>query len=363
MEMANGATVTFTGNNDALVGMPPQDLHGDELRTELRRISLALEREKSRTGVLVDAVERAVASGLMTLTLPPIPPPRPQRSGAGAEEVAVAVLSDWQLAKTTATYDSEICEARVEMYAEKVMKLADVQRADHPVNELRVWLLGDLIESELIFPGQAHRIDSSLYRQITVDGPRILTTFLRRMAQHFERVRVVGIIGNHGAISGQSRRENSPETNGDRMLYRICQQILANEPRISWDIPDGGDRRNWYAVDTVGSYSTLLFHGDQVRGGFGGFPFYGLAKKVWGWKSGAIPEQFDDVFFGHFHQPTRITLNSVTARCSGSIESHNDWAMEELAAVGRPSQWLLFVKPDFGVTAEYCVWLDDENLF
>ena len=99
-------------------------------------------------------------------------------------------------------------------------------------------------------------------------------------------------------------------------------------------------------------------HGDQFRGGSGGMPWYSVHKKVGGWKMGAIEEDFDDVAFGHWHQPTRITLNSVTARCSGSTESHNDFAQEMLAAVGRPSQWCLFANDDIGITAEYVVWLD-----
>ncbi len=145
------------------------------------------------------------------------------------------------------------------------------------------------------------------------------------------------------------------------MLYRICQQILANEPRISWDIPDGHSERNWYAIDAIGDYKTLLIHGDQFRG-TSGMPWYAIQKKVGGWKLGAIEYDFHDVFFGHYHQPTRLTLNSVTARCSGSTESHNDYAMEQLASVGRPSQWLMFAKPDWGITAEYVVWLDEAQV-
>jgi hypothetical protein len=319
---------------------------------------------KNRRKELVEAVYEAASDAISALELPPVPAPKPYSGGKGSPEVAVAVLSDWQLAKTTSTYDSEICEARIEMYAEKVIKLANIQRADHPVDELRVWVLGDIIESELIFPGQQHLIDSSLYRQVTVDGPRIFCTFIRRMLANFKKVHITAVIGNHGAISGNLRREHNPETNGDRMLYRICQQILAGEKRLTWNIPDGAGSRNWYAIDRVGSYGCLLIHGDQIRGGgHGGFPFYGLAKKVWGWKCGAIEEPFNDVFLGHYHQPTRVTLNSVTARVSGSTESHSDYAAEELAAVGRPSQWLLFAKEDFGITAEYCVWLDNDNLF
>lgn len=329
-----------------------------KLRDALYRTTRQLGEAKAKKEELVEAVFRAASDAAAALELSEIPVPPADRRPK--PETAVAMLSDWQLAKLTTTYNSLVCEERVRLYADKVIELANIQRADHPVTDLHVWLLGDLIEGELIFPGQAHMIDASLYRQITVDGPRILGDFLRRMLANFETVHVTAVIGNHGQLGGSTRRDHNPETNGDRMLYRIVQQILAGEERLTWNIPDGDGERRWYAVDTIGNYSALLLHGDQIRGGFGGFPFYGLAKKVWGWASGSIPEPFKDVALGHWHQPTRVTLNSITARVNGSTESDNSYAQEQLAASGSPSQWLLFVEPSRGrVSAEYVVYLDD----
>lgn len=327
-----------------------------KLRESLNRALRQLGEAKATKGELVEAVYRAASDASAGLVMSPIPGPLPDTRAK--PETAVAILSDWQLAKVTQSYNSATCEDRIRLYADKVIELADIQRADHPVTDLHVWLLGDLIEGELIFPGQAHMIDASLYRQITVDGPRILGNFLRRMLANFENVHVTAVIGNHGALGGATRRDHNPETNGDRMLYRIVQQILAGEERLTWVIPDGDGERRWYAVDRIGNYSCLLFHGDQIRGGFGGFPFYGLAKKVWGWASGAIAEPFNDVALGHWHQPTRLTMNRITGRVNGSTESDNSYAQEQLAAAGSPAQWLLFVEPVGGfVTAEYNVRL------
>lgn len=328
-----------------------------ELRTTNARLSRQLAEAKARKAELVDAVYRAANDASLGLQLSAVPKPPKDTRRSKSGEVAVAVLSDWQLAKLTESYDSGVCEQRILRYAEKVLKLVEIQRADHPVKELRVWLLGDLVEGEMIFPGQQHLIDASLYRQVCVDGPRILATFLRTMLANFETVHVTAVIGNHGRIG--KRGDWHPETNADRMLYRITQGLLEKERRLSWDIPDGGrGERKWYAVDDIGGYKTLLFHGDQIRGQ-SGLPWYGFLKKVLGWKTGAIPEGFNDAMCGHYHQPTRMTLNTVTVRVNGSTESHNTFAQEQLAAVGDPSQWLLFVKPGIGVTAEYCVWLRD----
>ena len=121
---------------------------------------------------------------------------------------------------------------------------------------------------------------------------------------------------------------------------------------------DPAGERGWYAIDIVGNYRCLLFHGDQIRGGFAGMPWYGFYKKVLGWRQVLGP--FNDVAAGHWHQPANFPLNDVIVRVNGSTESDNTYAVENLSAAGRPCQWLYFVEPERGrVTAEYRVYLDD----
>lgn len=330
----------------------------DELRKTLAGLSRQLQKEKHRGKELVNAVYRAARETSAELKISKVKPPKVDKRRKD-EQVAVAVLSDWQLGKQTPDYTSPVCEERIELYADKIIKITEMQRKSHPVKKLRVYVLGDIVEGELIFAGQAHLIDSSLYQQMTVDGPRILCNFLRHMLTVFEEVHVVAVIGNHGSLGGLSRRDYNGESNADRMLYNICRQILEPEKRLSWVVPWEKDERAWYAVDYIGKHGFFLAHGDQIRGGGGGsFPISGLARKVWGWATGAIEEPFNEVLIGHWHQPTRVTLNTITARVNGSTESQNTYAIEQLAAIGRPSQFFLMVHPETGVSAEYCVYLD-----
>jgi hypothetical protein len=52
-------------------------------------------------------------------------------------------------------------------------------------------------------------------------------------------------------------------------------------------------------------------------------------------------------------------VNDVRLWVNGSTESYNTYALEQLASMGRPCQWLLFAKPGAGVTAEYLVNLNN----
>jgi hypothetical protein len=333
-----------------------------DIKTAYLKLIKEYDKVKTKQDTLVEAVYRAVKEDIAEYKYVPVKPPQKDKRKKG-EEVAVAVIADWQLSKvtkesdgTTISYDSQICEQRINKYAEKIIELTEIQRADHPVREVRIWALGDIIEGEMIFPGQEFLIDGGLYRQITINGPRIIKNFVNKMLENFETVTFVGVIGNHGSIGGRARRNHDPETNGDRMLYRIIQLMFENEPRVKFIIPDGRGERNWYAIDKIGNYSSLLIHGDQFNGLS---TLYAFQKKIFGWKVGAIQEHFDDVYLGHFHTPTKMTFNTVQCRISGSPESNNTYAMESLAAVGRPSQPLMFVHPEKGiVTAEYICWLD-----
>ena len=229
---------------------------------------------------LAAAVYSAVNDCLDTLKFSPVPAPPKAKTHKTSEEVAVPLVSDLQLGKVTPTYNSQVAEERMERYANKIISLTEIQRSDHPVRNAHVLVLGDIIEGVIIFPGQQWLVDSSLYRQVTVDGPRIMVNFFRRMLATFDHVEVTWVIGNHGRLG--KKGDYDPESNGDRMLGKIVEQLFeaSGETRIHFNVPDGMGERHWYAIPEIGNWKVLCIHGDQIRGGFAGYPFYGLGKKV-----------------------------------------------------------------------------------
>lgn len=324
------------------------------LRKEVVRLARLSDKHKIIKHRAVEAVYDAMYAAVENIRPERVEAPQLDWA-AGDEEVAVAVLADWQLGKRTPTYNSEVCRERIAAYTEYVIERTRVQRADHPVNSIRCWFLGDIVEGEDIFSGQSHLIDSSLYRQVGINGPEIIRDMILRFLEEFETVHMAAVIGNHGSIGGRARRDYNSETNMDRLLYKIVEHMFANEPRVTFNIPDGDGESNFYAVDTIGDYGTLLIHGDQMPAPSSSHTYY---KKVMGWKDGAIPEVFSDVFMGHYHQNCKMTLGSSILRVSGSPESYNTYAQETLAVMGRPSQHLQFVHPENGVTSEHTIYLD-----
>jgi len=326
-----------------------------QLQGSLRRAQQQIAKLKAKKEELSFVLRDAIEDNINSMVLPKVTKAPKVDSRKKNEEVAVAVLSDWQTGKSTPNYNSNICAERIEYLAEVQARIITERRHARPIRRLHVWMLGDMVEGELIFPQNPHQIDSSLYRQL-FKAEEIIVKYLQTMLTVVDTIHVCGVPGNHGNLS----RYNHPETNMDLILYEMTKRIFdaMGEKRITWNIPFLEGERAFYVVDTIGEYSCFLFHGDQIRGS-SSFPWYGYFKKILGWNSLGHSEhfpigKFKDAISGHWHTPTKFYLNGITVRVSGSTESYNVYAQEKMAAMGEPSQPFLFVHPKKGrVTAEY----------
>lgn len=322
---------------------------------ELRQSNVTLQRQlaraKAKSEVLVEAIERAARDAAIVAGRASVKPPKRDQRRKDPE-VALVHSTDWQGGKVTSTYDLEVLEARVQRFGQKIARITEMQRADHPVKHCVLMLGGDMVEGLSIFPGQAFEVDSSLFDQLFTVA-RIVEQHVVDLLNTFETVHVACEWGNHGRIG---RRGDLPSgDNIDRMLYRIVSERFATDERVTWQ--QSGD---WHQIVEVGNYRALLAHGDEIKSFGGNTPAFGILRKATSWSSGVV-EPFDDVYLGHFHTPMTLTMpNGGQVFVTGSPESDNQYAAEFVAARGHPSQRLHYIDPEAGrVTASYTIWLDD----
>lgn len=326
----------------------------EELRTALIRTQRQLLKAKVRTDDLVIATKQAAFDAMLSMgPLKPVPAPKVAKGGKAKAEVALWHMTDWQGAKHTVSYDSKIMRKRVMEFAEKALRITEIQRADHPVKECYILFGGDMIEGLFNFPGQVFEIDSTLFEQY-VNVSRLCVDVVRFALAHYEIVTVIPEWGNHGRIG--SKRDNVPRSdNFDRMCYELARQLLAQETRLRWqECPDDIQRVE------IGNYRALLIHGDEVgRNGFASPAT--IVQHVNRWRSGSYPWEFRDVYIGHYHTHAEWALANGLGSVyqTGSTESDNRYAGVMLAATAIPSQRLHFIDPVKGrVTAAYKIWLD-----
>lgn len=331
------------------------------LKDALRRANDRLRKTKMSSEAVAEAAMQgahdAVLASPRPKVTPYVPPAADQRRKA-KPEVAGLHLTDWQGAKRTVSYNSEVMKERVRRVLRNTMRLVEIQRSDHPVNDVLVMLGGDMIEGLFNFPTQPYEIDATLFEQF-VTVATLLDEAARFLSARFAKVTFVAEWGNHGRI-GSKRAVVPKADNADRMTYQLAKAMGADLPNVSWSIVEDDIQR----VE-VGNYRALLIHGDEVgRNGFASPST--LVRHVTGWKSGSYKVDgetwdFRDVYMGHYHSHAQWPLPDGEGNLfqSGSIESDNRYARDNLAVTATPSQRLHFIDPRKGrVTAQYQVWAD-----
>lgn len=324
-----------------------------ELRKALIRTQKKLLETKQKNDELVTTTHSAAYDAM--LSSGPILNVKEPKLGANTKKAEVALwhMTDWQGAKKTTSYDSNVMRTRVLSFAEKAVAISEIQRADHPVNDCVIMFGGDMIEGLFNFPSQAFEIDSTLFEQY-VNVSRLCVDVVRYALANYKTVKVVPEWGNHGRIG--SKRDNVPRSdNFDRMCYELARQLLQGEKRLTWqECPEDIQRVE------IGNYKALLIHGDEV--GRNGFASPGaIVQHANRWRSGSYPWDFRDVYIGHYHTHAEWAMANGQGSVyqTGSTESDNRYAGVNLAASATPSQRLHFVDPVKGrVTASYKIWLD-----
>lgn len=335
--------------------LPPEE-ESDEVKSMRKaneRLQQQLIQAKDKTERLIQVTKNA-AFDAMLMHGPLRPTSAPKKDVRKSKpEVALWHLTDWQGAKKTTSYNSLVMRERVMRFVEKANKITEIQRADHPVKDCVIAFGGDMVEGLFNFPTQPFEIDATIFEQY-VSVSRLLVDVIQSALANFDTVKVVSEWGNHGRIG--SKRDNVPKSdNFDRMCYELARQLLGAEKRLTWeDCPEDIQRIE------IGNYRALLIHGDEIgRGGFASPAT--IVQHVNRWRSGSYAWEFRDVYVGHYHTHAEWAMANGLGSVyqTGSTESDNRYARDNLAASATPSQRLHFVDADKGrVTATYKVWLD-----
>jgi hypothetical protein len=272
-------------------------------------------------------------------------------------ESAVLHLSDVQWGKVTSSYSSSIARQRLYELAVHVGKVIEARKHGARIEELHLLLGGDIVEGENIFPGQKHLIDAPVYAQAIHGASASIARLALRLLRHVDRIYIHCVGGNHG-----DDNKDSP-TNWDEVCYEVAKRDLLGGSEL---FPERkkltnriifGPIGNWFRVVRVLGWGNLLIHGHQLKGALGGT---GFRTKVAGWID-AIPQSWDYLWLGHFHTMSSWVVNRRVVLINGTTESDNEYAQEDFAAVGIPSQRLGFFDEKYGLIADYPIYLTERN--
>lgn len=180
----------------------------------------------------------------------------------------------------------------------------------------------------------------------------VLTAGINILLEHFPRIVINAVPGNHGRWDKKPRAKNRVYETYEWLLYQFLAKYYRENPDVVFNISDGADLP--YAI-----YSTryLLTHGDQFRGGSGiagalSPLMLGDARKRK--RSIAIDQPFDYLVMGHWHQLMMVKGIIV----NGSLKGADEFSFQCNFDFELPQQALWVTNKEWGITARWPVYLE-----
>lgn len=324
-----------------------------------KKLATKLGKEKSRTEAIIEASREALAA---------VRPLRGLRAkdpkGPFSPEHVLILLSDAQagtevigreLGNEAWNYNTDIFRYRLRLYLAGILEVVTRHRKAYGVPHAHVWLGGDLIEGDTIFPSQMAFIDSNVLSQFFMIQYEV-TAFLMELARRFEKVSVFTTVGNHGRVS--SPKLNNDFVNWEFILYRNIQWLLRGHGNVQMDVPV-----EWWQIREINGHNFCFIHGEDIMR-WSGFPWYGQARVVQSYTAFGQNQGTPFRYFvhGHHHQSLDLSIPIGETFANGSFVGFTRYTTKRLNMAGiRPAQTVLFVHPKVGVTARYRIHLDGDN--
>ncbi len=301
--------------------------------------------------VMFEMLRDAVVTSTAGIDLSGYTKPAPYSSGPRNPETQVALLSDVHLGRVTTDFDRRVCESRFRYYMRKIVRIADLHRTAYPIDDLYLFILGDIIDNEVLFPTQPHEIEMSVFQQIR-EMTQIATEEIVGLAEHYRKVNIVAVPGNHGRVG----RYHDPVTNWDNLFYLMLEATLRSHPRISTRIP--ARKEDWWMIQEVRGHPFLLHHGDSIRM-WQNIPLYGIIQRGMRWQ-GSMPDDWEYMAMGHFHViDAGMSWNEFEILLNGTLLSGDNFSLRNLGMASTPAQLTFGVNEHHGVTWRYPIWLND----
>jgi len=278
--------------------------------------------------------------------------------GKALPGVPVAMWSDWHWGEVVFPdqvngvneFNLEVAHARAKRLLERTVRLLKnhVVNPDYP--GIVLCLGGDMLSGDIHEELKESNDVPLLPALLDIYG--VLCASIKVLADTFGKVFVPCVTGNHGRMSRKPQAKNRNFTNYDWLLYQLLAKHFANDPRISFYIPDGPD-----ALFSVLGHKILLTHGDQFRGGDGmigaiGPITRGNQKKLA--RNSAVNREYDTMMIGHWHQymPLHRTL------VNGSLKGYDEYANSNNFGFEPPIQAMFLVHPEHGIIMHLPVYLE-----
>ncbi len=275
-----------------------------------------------------------------------------QRSGT-SEATVIACATDWHLGATVRpeqvnglnTYNVAVAKRRINNFFERTVRLTEKERQDIQIDELVLFLGGDLIDGAL-------HLDTIMTNEIAepirqaVMCQELIEAGLKYLVEHgkYKRITVICCDGNHGRIT-QKMHSNSRQ--GNALEYFMYYNLAHRFPKLNWVMADG-----LHVYLKMYDFSVRFHHGDTI--GFGGVqgPYTYLNRRIYQWDQA---QKADYSIQGHLHC---YTVGTRRWLINGSLIGYSPYAMTFGGEFQPPIQAFILMDKKRGPTVQIPILVD-----
>lgn len=236
------------------------------------------------------------------------------------------MFSDWHVGKHiydhngNLRYSTEMaCHLGGQVYADKIIEYLHKHHLAKQIDEVNLLLLGDLIDNEIIYSTQVHKIDMPVELQVT-HAQKALLTFVDRLEQGLQKlglkrpiIKIWGIRGNHGRVDKGALEVSSWET----LIYENLDMLFSYMKKKN--VVVNFSRRDSYIIDVKGQKGLLRHKAPPQAETSGAKAKLGGWNELFGW---------DWLAHGHFHHWGANCWNSKPVFRNGSFVGPDDLSEE-----------------------------------
>jgi len=321
----------------------------ETLSEENYRLRRRLARYQDRDRALKELIRLAAGS------MPPIPKVKvPAYKARKQNLVFHALRSDEQIgAKITAFdtngiggYDLDIYARRLDKWVSKVIQFKREDERALGLNRLVIARLGDWIEGETIYPGQAFYIDAPIVDTIFYALPLEIEAVLK-LASIFREIEIFCVVGNHGR-SGK-KGDHHWRTSWEYIMLRIFQDKLKDQENVKVYVSESPSM-----LVQHGDFLFCYDHGGDLQSNYG-VPFYSMDRKY-----RSLPNLYgrviDILCVGHKHTPINITDNIIM---NGSFMGASHLSVNKVKRHARAAQKIFYFDEQKGLNRMTDIYLED----
>jgi len=251
-------------------------------------------------------------------------------------------------------YNVDIFNKRLYGWTEQIILLANYRRNIADVEELVIPMLGDMVSGDIHEELARTNIGNCMEQMI--NGAFLISQSLMALSQHFTKVRVAGVVGNHGRMTRKIPSKDK-YMDWDYMLYQWIAAFCAEQPNISFHIP-----KNFSTIINVANRNILIMHGDSISGGGTSASFTRMVGQMRGMQqqnqSWEDMQRFDDIMIGHFHRIDEYDIGTGAMYICGTMKGSDEFTTNRLHVSSPPKHLITYWHPDHGNVSKEIIRLD-----